>query len=58
MTDTYKMLTRLEFERIVFKAPKDSLLDLIVLKRKKIHIFSVTERLFITELHARESEAL
>ena len=57
MTYTYKKLTRLEFERIVFKPPKDSLLLRIVLKRKKIHIFSVTERLFIAEHQARESEA-
>ena len=58
MTHTYKKLTRLEFERIVFKAPKDSLLLLIMLKRKQIHIVSVTERLFIAELHARATGAL
>ena len=58
MTHTYKKLTRLEFERIVFKAPTDSLLSFIVLKRKQIHVVSVTEHLFIAELHTRVSGAL
>ena len=55
VTHTYKKLTRLEFERIVFKAPKDSLLSLILLKRKQIHIVSVTKRLFIAELYSYEN---
>ena len=41
VTYTYKKLTRLEFDRTVFKAPKDSLLLLIALKRKKdTYLFS------------------
>ena len=44
---TYKVLMRLEYERTVFKASKESILSIIVLKRKHKDSFLLTRSIFL-----------